>query len=665
MKKSPEVKEAKPAPQGARCSRFPGGTTPARLGSFARVPFEVCEACGGARLDWADRALLDLISGYLYGVHAPAYRDGLPTSYRELARILGWSVSMTGARVERLLWRRVLVRRPAPDDRRGQHAYRYAIGHPSGWRDADGLPLDLPCPLPEVADGNWCYLEGDAASILTYGGHSPPVLVEERLSPEPADNPSVHDRLHLDADHLKGTSARRDPRDPPEGASDHTRASDLRSEDTDPRSSEVLPGRSRRKGSGSDPVDGLWIDLGQGRRLGLLDAIAERLDGEVPGWDSWRDPSDVPAHLILDLQERIARIAANGLRLAADTVRSAVLRAAVFSPLREARRAELIRVQVAREAAQLQERRAHVLARGFALAERAAVALQAREIVRSDTTPAEWRALDEDRRMLIDLLRPIELGELGELGMAEAVIHAIEHVDRLDVIEDQLAQGEPLQATPAEGMIPPSVGVPDIAAQGGDRGPSADPGDVALWGACPSCQGRERCPQGVPPDPRVEPGPLRGPPYDLSYGPPAHPPPDSAPSVDPFEQGPILPIIADPGQDGAHRAGRELLPGEDRHDVALPLLVDLARPDRQLYPLFDLPHVAQIEGRQLGSPEAACDAQEQDRPIAGACETGGARVDHGAQLCEGEWARDLDRARARLEASRPAQGCPDDRRVDG
>jgi hypothetical protein len=663
-----ESQEVKAAPRGPRCARLRScpsnpsreGTTPARVGDFARVPFALADACALAAFSWADRALVDTIAAYVFGVFGPEFREGLPTSYRELSAILSWGLPLTRARVERLIWRRIIVRRLAPEDGRGQRAYRYAIGHPSEWLDVEGVPLELETSLPRVEDGAWSYPQGDPAAIVCYSGRSTPVLNVSTLSPEPVDNSGVHGRLHPSPNSSKGSKGPTISAELEKAANAHTRASNKGSENNDPRS--FVAAASTKP----NPVDGLWIEGHAKDSAGLLSAIAEYLDPLVPGWvRSWVCPLDVPAAIVLDVQDRIERASRNRKRWPRDTIRAAISRAAFLAPAREADRLELARV--AEEARRL-EREARMRAtcrHAAALLERIGAALELREHVRVEVTPEEWRAIEESRETLAALYPALERGDGAELELAEAACFAVEHVDRLDAIEAELSAGEPLESGAAQRMIPPAIGPSNVAAQGEDRGPSADPGNIPLSGPLPCGKGCEGCPQAMPTHAWIEPGPEGRPLDHLGDTPITHPLPDASPLVDPREKGIGLVGPLDPGEDGAHGAGIEALPGEDRDDRADPLLIRFRGPDRNLDPFLDARDAPHVEGGEFGSAESAGHPEEDQRPIPAPGHGRGAGGDHGAEFGETEWARLLADTVSRLRAGRPAKGGTNDRGLDG
>lgn len=659
-----ESKEPQATPRGPRCARLrcspskPGreGTTPGRVGDFARVPFALADACALAALSWADRALVDTIAAYVYGVFGPEFRAGLPTSYREMAAILSWGLPITRARVERLIWRRIVVRRYAPEDGRGQRAYRYAIGHPSEWLDEEGVPLELVTGLPRVEDGAWLYPQGDMAAIVCYSGRSSPVLNVSTLSPEPVDNGKSRECLPLAHCASKAPGGPHVSAEPERTANAHTRASNKGSENNDPRSFAVAT-------SGKPfPVDGLWIEGNGKERAGLLATIAAYLDPLVPGWvRAWLCPLDVPAAIVLDVQDRIVRASRNRKRWPLDTIRAAIARAAFLAPAREAERLELARA--AEEAARLdrEERRRVTCRHVAALLERIGAALELRAHVRVEVTPDEWRAIEESNETLSALYPPLERGDAAELELAEAACHAVEYVDRLDAIEAELSAGVPLESGAAQGMILPAIGASNVTSERQDRGPSADPCDIPLSGALPCRQCREGCPEAMARDAWIESSP-EGPPFDHLADPSiAHPVADAAPFVDPWEKRIGLVGPLDPGEDGAHRAGIEALPGEDRNDRADPLLIRFRGPDPDLDPLLDAGEVPDVERGEFGSPEAPGHPEEDQGPIPAPGDGRRAGADHGPEFGDTEWSRLLAATMARLRAGRPAERGPNDR----
>jgi hypothetical protein len=413
-------------------------------------------------------------------------------------------------------------------------------------------------------------------------------------------------------------------------------------------------------------VDGLWIEGRNGARVGLLDAIAAYLDPLVPGWAiAWLCPLDVPDRVVLDVQERAARVARNAIRWPLTTIRAAIARAAFFAPVRERAREEEARAAVEAARVDREARRARTCRHVAALLERTGAALELRGHVRAEITEAEWRAVEESRETLAALFPALERGDASELELAEAACHAAEYVDRLDVIEAELADGEPLQAAPAQRVILPPIDPSNVSPEGQDRGPSPDAGYIALCGPLARREGRERGPEAMSRDPGVDPGPEGGSFDRFRDRPPSHPIPDPPPLVDPGEQG-ISPVGAlDPREGCPHGARVEAFPEQDRHDGALALGVGFRRGDPNLDPLLHAGHVAHVEGGEFGTAEPARNPKEDQGAIAASRDGDGARRDHGPEFRETEWTRLLSRTLARLRSGRAAEGRPDDRGLDG
>src|SRR5690242_8309273 len=78
-----------------------------------------------------------------------------------------------------------------------------------------------------------------------------------------------------------------------------------------------------------------------------------------------------------------------------------------------------------------------------------------------------------------------------------------------------------------------------------------------------------------------------------------------------------------------------LAASRDGDDATLALLVGLAPPDEDVDALLHESEVLDIEGRELGTAEAAGEAQEEHRPVADGEEVVlGSRVQHGLQRIE-------------------------------
>jgi hypothetical protein len=154
---------------------------------------------------------------------------------------------------------------------------------------------------------------------------------------------------------------------------------------------------------------------------------------------------------------------------------------------------------------------------------------------------------------------------------------------------------------------------------------------------------------------RVEPGRSRGAlddPRDGAVGQPAGQ--QSSVPVDAAEERPIGDRRRlEPSPQSAHRAGGRVRAVRDSDLPPLALLVGLRAPERHDQAIVRANHVVEVQGDQLGAPERAGEAQQQQRPVADLGE-GFVDLEAVADRVDGRVAVLADRGDAECRPSRPA-----------
>lgn len=623
------------------------GTTPAIVGLYEQRPHVIDRACMRAWLDAWERAAVDFLSHFLFGVYSEHFQDtGVPTSYREVAQWMSEQADTevthqdVGVLFGELLRRRIILRKAEDHtDWRGPQAYRYTLAHPSVW-DSEGLSREVETDggVEPVWEG-WRDRVGDELPTLRFkrGQRDKlPVLPVEYApadpEPEPVDNSRFHVGTEIGQSGLLRTG------------SSYEVDSDIRGRV--PSNPEKKPGMIFDCGH---PIWGYWIIrwVGKGcrERRWLLEEVLYWLDRDRPGWREvpFRDIRSVPPKLVEDVRRRLNDIDSDSEAdwnpgVAAQAIVAASLEHAAIERYSEERDR---RADEDQQREQLQTVRG-MLQSAKDLRARASAVLALPRRMHGETSRREIRDLAATTLQLSRMLDAGDEAISQEFEVFRALVLRIVWEDGLDCIEEECRRARRLLDRSPErsehvGTVE-RISLLDVAGRGVDElVPDMAPDPVE--GDFPTSQLGDTAPsEGMTPE--------GGRVFDLRSGceladhssdgagnqRPVH---DSPVTVDGPEEWTGLDLGGSPPlSDGPNRAEQVRCPEWDPDDPADPTLVRLVPPDTDDHLSGDVGQVIDEQRHQGTAAESCGKSHGQHGPISEATEALFAVLRHREDLGE-------------------------------